>query len=153
MRPLSRRSLFALPLAVPAVAAAAVVEPDTVRRPIAIGNLFNIEPMPVDPGRLVFAVNDGPVHTIPAVRDGGVLLLWADDFETAERLAAADIPLGGYSTCLKAGLFRLAAPPVFRVTADVLAGGPLGAGFYIARPYADHELAGVALDVRYRPRR
>lgn len=100
-------------------------------RPCAVGWVFNVPAALVDPGRVIFAVNDGPVNEISAVRDGGVELLFGRNYPTIDALSAASIPLGGFATCFADGLFRLGSAPVRDLTADFDAGGLIGRGYFV----------------------
>lgn len=157
MRPLSRRSFFAMVASLPAVVAAKPSVSDDrwehfvgEIRPVVIGHVYNVEPTLVDPALLTYQVHAGRVAEISAVRDGGVELTYLRDY--AERRWLYDdfapIPGGCYATCLAEGLVALGAPPVFLITVDAATDPEAAAGLYVtARPNESHEFAGfVAVD-------
>lgn len=115
MRALSRRSLFALPLAVPAIIAAKPPPVAPAIKPFLAGRVLNITPPLIDPANLIFAVNDGPVAEISAVRDGGVPLFFDGDYPAGIWLRP---PPGSYATCLADGRIMLGAPTVFALGVD-----------------------------------
>lgn len=58
------------------------------------------------------------VHSVHAVRDGGMELVFDGDDDDVKALTAADIKPGHYRTCMAQGCFRLGAYPVFQLTID-----------------------------------
>jgi hypothetical protein len=94
------------------------------RKPFMGGyNVFNITPTLVIPEELLYQVHDGPVRFILPVRDGGVSLDLAGNFETVVALRAAaaafTIQPGTYATCLQEGYFVLGGANEKQITADV----------------------------------
>src|SRR5262245_39679992 len=113
MRALSRRSLFALIAAAPI--AASVKAPLARSKPFVVGSVLNVEPVLVDPFRLVYQLHDGALQAISAVRDGGVPLTFFGDYPDSRWLwdGAVPIPPGHYATCLAEGCVMLGVDPVF----------------------------------------
>lgn len=97
-------------------------------RPWVHGEAYNVDPVAVDPARLIYEVG-GSAH---AVRDGGVPIAPGLAFPDYAALEAAtvppdldpDIPASHYATC--PGYFRLASMPAGEVRADVRAEGFAG---------------------------
>jgi hypothetical protein len=89
------------------------------RKPRAFGVCSNVSPPLVDPQKLVFQVNDGPVQTISAVYDRGVPLTATAEYPTSAGMLAAPLPAGNYATCRLEGLFRLGGRALGTITADV----------------------------------
>lgn len=67
--------------------------------PVALGECFNIEPVPVNPAQLEYAVNPRGVQSIISVRDNGVPVEFSDT---------------------GSGRFKLRASPAGRITASVV---------------------------------
>jgi hypothetical protein len=88
------------------------------RKPIAVGQVRNISPPLLIPGRLVYQVHDGSIEAIDAVYDSGSELVNSGDHANAAALFAAAIS-SGFATCLAEGLFMLGAAPAGKITADV----------------------------------
>lgn len=93
------------------------------RRQVRIyGHVLNMEPDLVNPQKLIFRVNDGPVADIPGVYDRGSPITQAADYADNAALQAATITAGTYGTCLAEGLFRLNADIQGVITNDALQG-------------------------------
>lgn len=97
-------------------------------KPLAFGQVYNIPATRVDPIKGIFQLHDGPIQSVDAVRDKGILLSPRSDFPTYEALEAAttgavysgaDIEAGEYATCLAEGFIRLGSTPAGRITADI----------------------------------
>jgi hypothetical protein len=86
-------------------------------KPLLFGRKYNVEPVLVDPGLLLYQLHAGPVRAIDAVRDRGVALGFAGNLASDAALAGAVVAAGSYQTCLAAGLFRIGSPPSL-ITAD-----------------------------------
>jgi hypothetical protein len=89
------------------------------RRPFVDGKAFNISPVLVIAGELLFQCNDGAVAGINAVKDGGASLTFSDDYATVALLRAAGLAPSYYASCIAEGYFRLGGAAFNQVTADV----------------------------------
>src|SRR5262249_3696896 len=102
------------------------------RRPRAFGKLSasdgqggNVTPTLVIAGEGLWQVNDGPVTSINAVRDGGIPLDFVADYATVALLRAAltgvpsPIPAGKYGTCIAQGYFGAGGSGFKQITCDV----------------------------------
>lgn len=89
------------------------------RKPLVFGPAREIGPPLVEPGLLIYQVNDGPVQDVVGVRDRGVPLTKGADYASYAALAVASIPSGSYARCTALGFFRLNSSPSGQVTADV----------------------------------
>jgi len=87
-------------------------------KPIVVGKVRQIEPLMIDPQKLIYQVHDGPVASIDAVRDQGAELTYESD---TTDLYNATVTAGYYKTDVSRGLFRIASPKYGTITADVSA--------------------------------
>lgn len=92
--------------------------------PLAFGHCKNVTAQLVDPLILMYQVHAGSMQEFIAVYDKAIEVTgFFGDFPTYDALAAATLvgsPVEqGYATCLATGHFRLATPPLGRVTADI----------------------------------
>ena len=94
-------------------------------KPLALGQVWNVEPVLVDPANLVYQVHDGPVQSI-AVYEGGLVV--ASGGDTSD-LYAGSTSAGQVRTDLARGLFQLGSSPTQRITADVEGDAPAGLGY------------------------
>ena len=88
-------------------------------KPLVFGRAFAVEPVPVDPARLVYQVHDGPIEDIDACRDRGLAL---------DRTASSP-EAGEFSVDKAAGTLTLGAAPAGTLTADVR--GDKAGGAYV----------------------
>lgn len=94
-------------------------------KPFMYGRVFNVAPVQVNSSLLIYALNydiEGnrkEVHKVWAVRDKGGLLRLGQDHADSDALAAADVGISEFDTCLSEGLVRLGTVPVGQVTVDV----------------------------------
>lgn len=124
------------------------------RKPVPLGFCRNVTPALINRQKWVFAVADAAVHGISAVYQRGAALGAAGpDYPTYEALIAAEVPDGGFVTCLASGLFRvdfIADADVGQTTCDVE--GLVVDGVY-ARSTAEvvtvlaKRVGGIALDL------
>ena len=84
-------------------------------KPLAYGHLFNIEPVLIDSGRLIYQIHDGSIQGVQAVRDRGVPLTFNED--TTDLLNNAP-DAGQYNTDLSRGLIRMGSTPDGIITVD-----------------------------------
>lgn len=84
-------------------------------KPLAMGQVFNIEPVLIDPTNLVYQVHDGPVESI-TVYEGGLAVTAGGDVSD---LYDGTTTAGQFRTDLARGLFQLGSSPTQRITADV----------------------------------
>lgn len=89
-------------------------------KPVCFGDCFNITPILINRAFLIYQVHFSAVQAINVVKDMGVTLTYAGDFATYNALALANLNPGEWGSCFNEGLFRLAASPAGKVTADVL---------------------------------
>lgn len=89
-------------------------------RPQAYGYCYQVNPQLVIPSAQVWQFHDQEATDVLAVYDGGIVLEKGPDYPTYASMMAAEPPAGGYVTCLKRGLFRLASDPAKTITADVI---------------------------------
>lgn len=90
------------------------------RRPRAEGTVFNATGALVVPEELVYQISDTYV-TFGAVKDGGIPLVFQNDYEDVETMInnAFQVQPGSYATVKELGYFMLGGPNVFQVTCDV----------------------------------
>ncbi len=88
-------------------------------KPLVFGRAFAVEPVPVDPARLVYQVHDGPIEDIDACRDRGLAL---------DRTASSP-EAGEFSVDKAKGTLTLGAAPAGTLTADVR--GDKAGGAYV----------------------
>ncbi|WP_099866074.1 hypothetical protein [Pararhizobium haloflavum] len=78
------------------------------RKPRAFGYCRNVTPAFLEPQKLLYQVNDGPVEEIVAVYARGVSLTKGVDHATVAQLLSADVVEGRFDTCEAVdGLFRI----------------------------------------------
>jgi hypothetical protein len=82
---------------------------DTIK-PLVFGEVFNIEPLLIDPSQLEYMVNDGAFERLIEVRDNGVPI-YTDGTLTSG--------LDGGAPSLSTGKFKLAHPLAGQITASV----------------------------------
>lgn len=87
-------------------------------KPYCAGQVFNIEPVFVDPPHLVYQCCFRQVQSFDAVYDRGAVLTFAADYPTYAALIAATVSSGYYATCKAFGLIRTGSTPTM-LTADV----------------------------------
>lgn len=114
-------------------------------KPLVLGNARFCGGVLIDNVDNVWMVSNGPVQAVNAAYDRLVSLgASAGDHADLAALLAADIPNGGWATCLALGLVRLGAPPDGRVSFDV-SGSNAGTGGYARLPGAIiHRIADLA---------
>ena len=91
-------------------------------KPLAMGEVYNIEPVLIDPALLVYQVHDGPVESI-TVYEGGLAVTAEGDVSD---LYSGTTTAGQFRTDLERGLFQLGSSPTQRITADVEGDKPDG---------------------------
>jgi hypothetical protein len=84
-------------------------------KPRLYGQKRQFDPVLVDPQRLVYQLNDGPIEAVDAVRDSGDPLSFGSDVAD---IYGATPAAGTYNTCLAKGLLRLNAAPLGPLTVD-----------------------------------
>ncbi len=84
-------------------------------KPLAYGQLTNIQPILIHSGKLIYQLHDGGIEAISAVRDRGVAILFEEDTDDLENTAPS---AGYYNTDLSRGLIRLGSPADGQVTVD-----------------------------------
>jgi hypothetical protein len=98
-------------------------------KPLLLGRKYNVEPVLVDPGLLLYQLHAGPMLAIDAVRDRGVPLGFAGNQASAAALNGAMVAAGTYQTCLAAGLFRIGSAPSL-ITVDAQGDNAADTGGY-----------------------
>ena len=114
-------------------------------KPVIYGTKRNVVPVDVNPFDLIRQVSTRACTSIK-VFDGGVALANVGDFATVAALTAATLVPSQYATCLALGLFRLGGSPVFPLTADVVAAGPVNAADIAREMLLDFGLTADDLD-------
>lgn len=90
--------------------------------PCIFGECFNVTPVLINKDQWVYQVHDGPIQAIDAVKERGLELDFASDVASYAALAALDVALGEYATCLTLGLVKIGlglAGPAGPITMDV----------------------------------
>lgn len=100
------------------------------RQDATLGKGGNITPTLVIPAEGLFQVNDGPVSSIVAVRDGGIALTFVANYATVALLRQAALPIlsgglgliapGFWGSCNVEGYFSLGGVAFKQVTCDVV---------------------------------
>jgi hypothetical protein len=80
-------------------------------KPRLYGIRRSIEPVQVDPGRLIYQIHDGRMHSVLAVRDRGGPLDYAGDVGSYDLLRGLSVDDATYWTCLATGHIRLGSSP------------------------------------------
>lgn len=93
--------------------------------PANFGHIFEFEPVPVDPQRLVFQVHDGAISAILDVKDKGDPLTFDQDVTDIYSVTPSS---GEYTTDLSRGLIRLGTSPTGILTVN-FRGDASGSGF------------------------
>lgn len=88
-------------------------------KPLAYGRCFNIPATQIGSANQIYQASIGPIQSIDAVRDKGVVLTPSVDYPDFGSLLLATVAPGSYATCLAQGVFRLGAQPSGLVTCDV----------------------------------
>ncbi len=92
-------------------------------KPKAFGEVFNIEPVAVNPSLLVYQLHDGPIEAVIAVRDKGVTLTPGIERATTADLVATSPAPGTYDCCLGAtgdgSFIRLGSTPAGGIRVDL----------------------------------
>lgn len=91
-------------------------------KPRVIGAVFNIEPVAVNPAKLVFQADDQGLRDIPAVYDAGGLLTPGADYADATEMMTVQPARGGYRKWKAGGMFRLGSTPEGLITCDAIKG-------------------------------
>lgn len=84
-------------------------------KPLCYGQVFNIEPVLVDPANLIYQIHDGSIQSVDAVRDAGAAITFGGDVSD---ITAATVSAGQYKTQLSGGYIKLGSTPSGRITAD-----------------------------------
>lgn len=89
------------------------------RKPLVYGEVFNFEPVLLDPNNQIYQWHDGAVQGVTAVRDKGVAL--TSEGDVADITATSAPSLGAYKTQNSGGYIRLGQlPEDGRITIDGL---------------------------------
>lgn len=112
-------------------------------KPRCFGVKPQIEPILVDPQRLVYQIEDGSMQAIPAVRDSGDPLTPGSDLSNI--YLSVPVP-GTFNTCLAKGLFRLGSSPVGAVTCDAEGSNDGSLGYVSSAAGIARKMAGVVLN-------
>ncbi len=91
------------------------------RKPRAFGNVKNVSPPCVNASKLIYQVNDGAVHDVPAVYDRGAALTRGAPYADLAALLASGPSSGTYRVWAAGGLIRLGSSPEL-LTVDILEG-------------------------------
>lgn len=89
------------------------------RKPLAYGELLNVEPPALVPASLIYDLHDGQIEAVDQVYDSGVPLVFDADYGSLALLTGATIPSGRYATSKADGKMRLGASPAGQVTVDM----------------------------------
>ncbi|MEM9761790.1 MAG: hypothetical protein AAF968_04670 [Pseudomonadota bacterium] len=98
------------------------------RYPVCLGLVFNIQPVPVVPGELLFQIhtdadgNGAPIQEVIAARIGGVPVIVDTGYANVTELRAAVLAPGTLGVSLSDGYCRLAVTPGADLTMDVRGG-------------------------------
>lgn len=89
-------------------------------KPIALGRCFNVQPTLIDQGRNIYQISTGPIQSVDAVRDSGLVLDGQVFFVDGgyDDLDSIIPPAGSYAVSLQSGMIRLGSPPAGVVTVD-----------------------------------
>jgi len=116
-------------------------------KPQVYGEKYNVRPVLVDAGNLVYQVHDRLMSDIFAVRDKGVALIQRGDVATTA-ISATVVSAGTYVTAFSSGMFKLGGSPSGLITADVKGdafGGYVSTTAAIARRIVTTRLTGQNL--------
>lgn len=91
-------------------------------KPRVLGAVFNIEPVCVNPPKLVFQCDDQGLRDIPAVYDAGGLLTPGADYADATEMMTVQPARAGYRKWKAGGMFRLGSTPEGLITCDAIKG-------------------------------
>jgi hypothetical protein len=97
-------------------------------RPLAFGELYNIQPVLVDAANLVYQFHSRAALAVTGCYDGGVAFTPAGDVAD---ITAASVSPGQFKTQLSGGYVKLGTAPTKTLTLDVKGDAPAGA--YIDR--------------------
>jgi len=111
-------------------------------KPRCYGVKRQIEPVLVDPQRLVYQINDGSIQGVTAVRDSGDPITFGSDLSDIYSAAPA---AGTYNTCLAKGLIRLGSSPVGTVTCDPQGDNGGSLGYVTSAANISRKMAGLVL--------
>ena len=102
-------------------------------KPKAFGNCQNVEPVLIDPVKLVYQVHDGAISAVSAVYEQALALGAATSTSstTYAALAALTLTPGQWASAPAVGMFRLGGQPSGKITADVL-GALNGSSTYVS---------------------
>jgi hypothetical protein len=92
------------------------------RKPKLYGTVYNISPPIVNTSKLIYQVNDGVIHDVPAVYDKGFSLTKGADYTDLADMLANDPASGHYRILKGGGYFRLGALPDGQITCDAIEG-------------------------------
>lgn len=90
-----------------------------VRKPVALGKVINVEPIPVDPANLIYQWHGhGPTQGVTAVySSGNPLGASIGNVADYAALVALTVPPGRYAACNAEGLIKIGAP-IQKLTLD-----------------------------------
>lgn len=94
-------------------------------KPLLYGTCYSVEPVLVDPVKLIYQFNDGAIATGGGLYDMGVALTYngSDVANYAALDAISSITPGQYALCSAQGYVRLGAPPAGLLVGDIIASG------------------------------
>jgi len=87
-------------------------------KPFLFGKALNFAPILANRFDRIYQVNDGPINAGIIVRDVGVPLTFAANYDTIAQLRSATIAGGSFATARALGLFRIGANPQGDITVD-----------------------------------
>lgn len=87
-------------------------------RPASFGRVFNVEPVLINSGDLIYQWHFRAAQSVDAVRDGASPLALDADYSTYAALVAASLLAGEYATCNALGLIRVESAPTFGLRLD-----------------------------------
>lgn len=94
-----------------------------VRKPLVLGQVHNIAPIPIEPNSYIYQASSGPLFAVSDVRHGGSSLVSDGDFPDLAALQAYAPAIGHFGTalsvgCIKVGLTQGNDSSAFAVTMD-----------------------------------
>lgn len=103
------------------------------RAPVCFGDCFNITPLLVNKDQWIYAVHDGPIEAIDALKERGLTLIWNGvNAASYGELRATAVAGGYFATCRALGLVKAGfgvSGPAGPVTVDVR--GDKAGGAYV----------------------
>jgi hypothetical protein len=94
------------------------------RQPRLYGVAFNVEPMCIDTGRLIYKISDTALTAVNSVYDRGVALTYGGSYASQAELLGTAPAAGAFRFWAAGGVIRLGSSPAGIVTSDVVRDAP-----------------------------